>query len=296
MRLSSLSSAAVLLLSSVAFAQHQASATPSSPPPAAPAATAPTPVPATSAPATSSPNTGGSHSEPSAPVSTRAPEVNVAPAAPSASHGSPSTFTSSSSGESAPVAHTTTSGAERVVPEAKITGEDKIAPVARIGQDPAGNGHEAKPPESDLRHRVCDGGPCKEPAPKPEQPASDLRHWVCINGNCKCPAGQAAGKGGCVTTSTESQQAYACPAGEWWNGGSCVASIAACANTNNRAEMQLSELRTLSAQIRDACSNDPDGEECHDLKMRREQAVLQYRGLQNEAPLECRPQLPEPPL
>jgi hypothetical protein len=60
--------------------------------------------------------------------------------------------------------------------------------------------------------------------------------------------------------------------------------------------MQLSELRTLSAQIRDACSNDPDGDECRDLKARRDMAVQQYRVLQNEAPLECRPQLPEPPL
>jgi len=58
----------------------------------------------------------------------------------------------------------------------------------------------------------------------------------------------------------------------------------------------LSELRSLAAQVRDSCTNDPMSAECNDVTMRRNEAVQRYRMLQNEATPDCRTQLPEPPL
>jgi hypothetical protein len=187
------------------------------------------------------------------------------------------------------------SGGERVIPDNKITAEDKIAPAARIGETSPEKERVAKPGDPDLRRRICEGSACKEPAPKPEPPESDLRHRICPGGVCRCPAGETAGKTGC-TPAAQNQQAFQCPAGSWWNGGACIASPRECASFTGRAELLLNELRSLDAEVRNACSNDPSSTECRDAKIRRDEALQRYRMLQNEASQECRGLLPEPPL
>ena len=308
MRLSSLSLAAILLLSSVVFAQHHEPSAPSSPPPSPPPSAAPSPAPSpapsaapsasTNSAASSSSSASVSHtSAPSAPPpATSAPQSHIAPsAAPVTSHVSTSISTESSVSRVAPAAHTPVSDMERVIPDTKIGGEGKIAPAPRIGENPPEKEREVRPGQSDLRRPICAGGACKEPAPKPAPPDSDLRRPICLNENCRCPAGQTASKGGCVAGPANPLPEQ-CQPGAWWNGGSCVPSPAECSGISGRAEILLNELRSLSAQVQDACSHEPSGSECVDLKARREQDLEQYRILQNEGTPDCRARLPEPPL
>lgn len=297
--------AAVLLISSTVLAQRHEPSAPSNPPPSPPpqsaapsqsTAPAPTPAPAASAaqsPASSASASRGSDS--SAPAQVRTPENHVEPSTvQSVVHTSGSTFTQSVPAATAPAGREPAPGAERVVPEERIASQEKIAPAARIGENPPEKG-TAKQAESDLRHRICEGGPCKEPVPKPAA-ESDLRHPVCPGGVCRCPAGQSPGKEGCVATQPVTQPAYQCGPDEMWVGGNCVRQGVDCVNLTARAEVQLSELRSLAAQVRDACSNDPASTDCDDAKARRDMALQRYRMLQNEAPPECRSRLQEPPL
>jgi hypothetical protein len=60
--------------------------------------------------------------------------------------------------------------------------------------------------------------------------------------------------------------------------------------------MLRTELRSLSSEIQNACSQDPPASDCQDLKMRRGAALQKYRVLQNEAMPNCQGQLLEPPL
>ena len=308
MRLSSLSLATVLLFSSIVFAQHTSSA-PSSPPPspapsAAPApAPPPAPAPAPSAPPSPAPSAAPSvapsvnlphTSAPSAPPSVSAPAIHVAPGAGSSTnHVSGSTSAESSSSRVAPVAHEPES--QRVIPVQKVGGEDRIKPEPRIGENPPEQEREAKP-QPDLRHRVCLDGPCKETTSKPEPAEADLRHRVCLNGPCTCPAGQTATNRGCVVTSEANEAVNQCPLGQVRDGGVCIGAPVECSSFSSRAEILLSELRSLREQIQDVCSRDPSGTECADLKARRDDALLRYRALQNEATPNCRTWLIEPPI
>jgi hypothetical protein len=181
-----------------------------------------------------------------------------------------------------------------VIPDQRIAGDDKIAPAERIGENPPEKEHEPKPGESNLRHWICEGGPCKA-APKPEAAESDLRHPICPGGVCRCPAGQKASKGGCVSEPADLPSTQ-CQNGEWWNGASCVRSSAQCGDIINRGEMLRSELRSLSTQIQNACAQDPSASDCQELKTRRVGAMQRYRMLQNEAMPGCQGQLLEPPL
>jgi hypothetical protein len=92
------------------------------------------------------------------------------------------------------------------------------------------------------------------------------------------------------------QYQYQCPAGQWWNGTRCTSPAIGCAGITSRAELLLTELRALAAEVRDACTNDPSSTDCNDATMRRDGALQRYRMLQNEATPDCRQQLPEPPL
>jgi hypothetical protein len=183
-----------------------------------------------------------------------------------------------------------------VIPNDRITAQDKIAPAARIGETAPEKERVAKPGDPDLRRRICEDSACKEPAPKPEPPESDLRHPICPGGVCRCPAGETVGKGGCTAPAAQNQQAFQCPAGSWWNGGACIPSPRECASFTGRAELLLNELRSLEAEVRNVCSNDPSSTECRDAKIRRDEALQRYRMLQNETSQECRGLLPEPPL
>ena len=300
MRLSSLSFPAVLLLSSIVFAQHSGT------PPAAP------PPSSTPSGSSSAPSVAASHSSaPSTPANANVPESRVAPSSGSAvSRGSISPPTESRSGLSA-TAPTNEPGANpgRLIPDPKVPGERRIVSAPLIGQDSPEKEPEIKPGPPELRHRICDNGPCKEKEAewKAEPPTSDLRRRICLNGPCSCPPGQSAGKGGCaLNPPVVPCQAYGlssgilctplntCAPGEIWNGASCVASANECASIGGRAAILVSELRALKAQVQDVCGQSPSGQDCEDLKLRQREALQHYQMLLTEAGPTCQATLEAP--
>lgn len=328
MRLSSLSFAAVLLIPTIAFAQHPSS-TPSAPPPSPPPSVVPSPPPPPPPPppplppSAPAPSMSMPHISPPSAPPVSVPESHVAPI-PSAGPVSGSSSTESNSVHATPIAHAPQSDSHGIAPDEKISGESRIVGTPRIGEKPPDKEGSAKSNESDLWHRICDNGPCKEPAPKPEPPESDLRHPVCPNGPCPCPPGETAGKGGCVTTvvnpippcqpgsgvdcttavwsclpgqvwnGAQCVGPAQCPVGQVWNGTNCVTAAADCISYENRAAAVIMELRSLSASIQDACGRNSSGQKCMDLKQDQQQAWARYNLLWNEAPVECRTTLPAP--
>ena len=308
MRLSSLLVAAVLLFSSIAFAQHHDA--PSAPAPSsapAPAPSAPIPSPATPAPVSPAPAATESHvSAPSA-AAASIPENHGAPSVSFSNHTSTSVSSGMNSERSTPVPHAAESDS-RITPERKISGENKIVSAPRVGEESADKERTTKPAESDLRRRICDGGPCKEPTPKPTPAESDLRR-PCLKEPCTCSPGRTLTKGGCVTTVVDNSGqcqagqvwnggsclgAVQCPANAYWNGVNCTPNGAECATINSRAAADINELRGLRARTREACSQDPSGQECSDLTQELDGATLRYRMLLNEASPTCRTTLPDP--
>jgi hypothetical protein len=314
MRLSSLSVTAVLLFSSIAFAQHHdttsAPAPSSAPAPAPSPATsaAPTPAPSPPSPSPAGPSPAATESHVSAPSSAPAslPESHSAPGVSFSNPTSTSVSNNLNSERSTPVPHASESDS-RIIPERKISAEDKIVSAPRVGEESAAKESAAKPAESDLRRRICDGEPCKGPAAK--TPAeSDLRR-PCLKEPCTCSPGQTLTKGGCVTTvvnnSGQCQTGQVwnggscltpvqCPANAYWNGANCTTNGAACATINGRAAMDINELRGLKGRTREACSEDPSGQECSNLTQELNGATLRYRMLLNEASPTCRTTLPDP--
>jgi hypothetical protein len=299
MRLSSLSLAAILLLSSVVFAQHHETGTaPSAPPPSPASGTAassapnPTPSALTAAPApspapsiaTGAANTAVSHaSAPTVPAPTSVP---VTPG--SGSTGSHATISPPTESRSVPTAtspaHEPRADPGRLIPDQKVSGETKIGSAPRIGQNSPGKEWKADPPRTDLRRRVC------------------------VTGPCPCAPGQRAGKGGCIANPPVDEPVVQpvepcqpgeiwngavcmpsspCAPGESWNGVSCVASAAECASIDGRAAILVTALRTLKAQIRDACGQNPPGQDCEDLKQRQGEALQRYQMLRTEAGPSC---------
>ena len=320
MRLSSLVVASILLFSITAFAQHtSSSSTPSSPPPA-PAHSSPAPAPSPPPSVSSSASSASSVTHSSAP-SSPSPTSSPSAASPAASNhssagatqvpGSTAAPTSREPMASHPAAHPPESEAVRAIPERKLPGDDsKIAPAQRIGGAPE---DEPKPAEPDLRRRICADGPCKETPPQPTTGQPDLRRRICKNGPCvECPPGQSAGKNGtCAGTPTQNPAQNQCaPNGTWngvscvatdlcapteyWNGFQCVARSNDCASIDARAAMLANEIRGTHAQMQQACSSNPSGKECSELKQSYDGAILRYRMLMNEAPVGCRTSLPDP--
>ena len=332
MRLSSLSIAAVLLFSSIAFAQHhEGGSAPSAPPPSPPPAAAPSPAPPppppppAPSPAPSFSNSAPSVSHSSAPSSVPAPSIPERHAAPTPSPSSgpvSGTVKSDSNPEpTAPVAHTPE--AERVIPAEKISGEDKIVSAPRVGEHPPEKDRETKPEDSVLRRRVCEGEACKEPVAKPGPPESDLRRRICVNGSCGCPAGQTASKNGCVTTGSTPEThcqpgtvwngtacaTNACQSGMVWNGttcvpnGQCVAGeiwngsrcSANCSIAFTESQHLIVELRSLRQKRDEACQQDPGGPPCLELSGSYSTTKGEYLNLWTAAPSECRVTvLPDP--
>lgn len=308
MRLSSLSPAVILLLSTFAFAQHTASSNPSSPPPSPPPSAAPSPVHSSSPAPAPSPAPSIPHSSPpSTPAPSTAPVNHIAPSSTSFGNHSSGPATSEPS-RTAPVAHVPESNTGRVTSGERITGEGRIVPAPRIGEGPP---EKIMPGDPSLRKRICVDGPCEEPRKEPTPPASDLRRRICLNGPCTCPAGETASKGGCVASSTvnnENEQcgpgqvwnggscvvSTQCPAGENWNGANCATSSAECASIGGRAAILTSELRSISARVREACSQQPSGDECMARKSEQQGALQRYQMLLNEAGPTCRTGLPDP--
>jgi hypothetical protein len=167
--------------------------------------------------------------------------------------------------------------------------------------------HKANP---DLRHAICKEGPCKKQTPPPVAVESELRPPICKGKACQCPPGEAPGpRGGCTAVPTNPTT---CAAGQYWNGGACVPSSnqclpnqywngATCANRlddfasiNSRAAMLGNEIRGSKSQMEGACQNNSSAPECNQLKTSYDGAVDRYRMLQNEAPFNCRSMLIDP--
>lgn len=301
MRLSSLSFSAVLLLSSIVFAQHSGSA---------PAAPAPSAAPGVSS---SAPNVGVFHtSAPNPPANVNVPESRVAPSSGSTvSRGSISSPAESRSGltATAPM-HDPRSDPGRLIPDQKVPGESKIVSAPRIWQYSPGKEPEMKPGPPGLRHRICGNEPCKEKGTewKADPPRTDLRRRVCVTGPCPCAPGQTTGKGGCIANPPVAEPlaqpfepcqpgeiwngavcmpSNHCAPGEIWNGTSCIASANECASIVGRAAILVSELRALKAQIQEACGQNPPWQDCEDLKQRQGEAQQRYQMLLSEAGPGC---------
>lgn len=320
MRLSTVSLLCVLLLCSIAFAQHHDS----SPPPSAPAATpAPSPAPSFSPPpAPSAPSI--SHSEPSAPAPVSAPAIHSAPEpspSPNPMHSSiTSSDTTSSSARSAPESKTQSDAAKDE--SAKTPAANKITSEDTTVETPA----MKKPAESDIRRPVCIGGKCPvfSEVQSSQPPQDDLRRCTL----CKCPPGQSQGKGGCVANPTNPvTKTETCSAGSSWNGSSCVPSneicpagqawdgarctlvscpagrilrggacMEDCGLTNARADGLIPNVRSARQDRDDACRQGLGTTQCQQADSQYQSVLAEYRMLWTVAPTECRAPLPVPDM
>jgi hypothetical protein len=293
--------AGVMLFSSAVFAQHS-STTPSNPPPSPPPGAAPsTPPPA--------PALG--------PGSSISLSTSSASSVPSASH---SSAPSSPSLVSIPESHAAPMPGSS---DSRASGDEgRIVRSPRTGEAPPTKDtkeKDSKSSEADLRRGICLDSPCQKPELKPAE--SDLRRPICKDRDCvRCPAGESVGKNGaCVSTTAAAANtpvnaavSHECPAtetwngaacvvsarqcrpNEYWNGASCVASTAECVSIDSRAAMLADEIRGDRAQMQNACSEDPYGQECNRLTRSYDGAVQRYRMLIGEAPVSCRPTLADP--
>ena len=318
MRLSSLSLAALLLSSSIVFAQHHesGSAPSASSSPASSPAPSPSPAPSTASSSASS----ISHSNASSPP---APVTAPASHSPTSMSSSPSQGSAARSSESNSNrimlgSHQVENDSHRVIPDQKISGSEKIVPALRIGEKPPEKTHESKPAEPDLRRRICENGPCKEPPPARKPVESDLRRRICIEEACQCPPGQIASKGGCVANTSRNSEpvvdnslASMCPAdelwngvscipnrqcqpGEFWNGANCMPSSSQCAGIEARAATLVNELRGIKAEIQQACSQNPPAPDCEGSKLSQQGALQRYQMLLTEAGPNCQTGLLDP--
>ena len=283
MRLSGLSTAAILLLTSTLFAQHTASAPAPSPAPStpvtAPAPAPPAPSPAPSAASSASSSASMSHASAPAPSPVSSPVSHVSSSpSPVASHESVS---SSPSNASATKAASPEHGTQSV--------------ARRVDENSSQKDHEAKAFDPDLRRRICDDGVCKEKEKEPPAhpaPESDLRRRVCVGGECPCGPGEPAGKNGCVAPAVQAR-AQQCEVGATWNGTRCEKSTEDCASIRARAGALAEELRSIKAEMQAACTNDPSGSECENARQRMEDVRQLYRRLINGASAPCRAGLPD---
>src|SRR5215472_1382585 len=171
---------AILLVGSVAFAQHhETGSTPSAPSPSP----APSPIPNFSPPSPPS-APSASHSEPSVSAPVSAPIMHSAPEPsppPSPIHNSiPSSSATSNSTRTAPESKPQSDAAGSV--SAKSPETSKIVSNDRTVETPA----LKKTVESDIRHRVCTGEKCPDAASEAQNaqpPQDDMRRCIL----CKCP-------------------------------------------------------------------------------------------------------------
>jgi hypothetical protein len=200
--------------------------------------------------------------------------------------------------------HASAPGNESRIVGSPRVGEVTSTEVTSIKEKPT------KPPESDLRRRICVDGSCKDPKPEPAE--GDLRRRICTNGKCgECPPGQSAGKNGtCSAAPAAVKTASSCPPNESWNGNGCTAmnrcqagetwngvecvNPAQCASFSSRADMVAAEARGIRNEMETACSLNSQGQDCIRLTQNHDMAVQRYRMLLTEAPASCRTTLQDP--
>lgn len=300
MRISGLSIAAVLLLSSVAFAQHHdAPSAPPPPPPPPAAAPSPAPILTPSAPAAPAPESHAS-----------------APSAPSSPGPAPAAHPEASSTRNnpGPAPEARAPEANRVVPDQKIVSEEKIESAPRVGEDTGPEPRAKDTPEKakgakadpDLRRHICGDKPCQSPEPKPVEDKESKRR-PCEKEPCPCPPGEHRSGGGCVATVVQNNGQ--CGAGEFWNGASCITRTCPpnevwngtrcttqddCAAIEGSAANLIAQLRALRTKMQGTCAAVPSSDDCMDLTQQHDSFREQYRALWNQGSPLCRGRLPDP--
>ena len=121
-----------------------------------------------------------------------------------------------------------------------------------------------------LRH------PFHKPQPKVvAQPALYLPRPICAKGRCTpaCPVGQVYSGGGCITPNFvtcgrgpiwNNSCGYPCSPGEIWNGGACLYHtrfLDSCLGLRTSLERQIQRVQAAEAARRNACGNGP-AQEC----------------------------------
>ena len=199
------------------------------------------------------------------------------------------------------------SDVKRAIPDTQIHGvERKINPSAPIVNATAAKDRELSAPEPDLRRKICENGPCKEPEPKPVDPGP--RHKICTDGPCQpCPGGQTPGKdGSCEAPATQSGGAtitpQQCVAGQGWDGHQCVTAgaeqtvVAPTDCTVSTANAQNVILRLSAARSRKnaACGQNATGKQCRETEAQYNLTLVEYQAFLGGVPSECRIELPDP--
>lgn len=197
----------------------------------------------------------------------------------------PSAAIAETGAKSVPVIHEGCSGTGPCPPAVTVDNPGKTVPVV---------------------HEGCSGaGPCP-PAVTADNPgkAVPMVQQSCVGTGCQsCGPGQATDQNGkCVARAA----VRFCPGGSLWNGAACVntrsqitkpvaqgfASPAPCSIYSTRAAALAAELRSLKREIQSACGQNNSGQACSSAKQELSMKLLEYSGLQTEAPIECRAFMP----
>src|SRR6267143_2494464 len=229
---------------------------------------------------------------------------------------SPAPISNASSEASRPTAHPPATDVKRTTSDIQPLGVERKINSASAVNATATKDRASKPVEPDLRRRVCEDGPCKEPAPKPVQLkpiAPDLHRKLCKNGSCQpCPEGRSKGKdGSCAPPPgprTVVQQP--CAAGQVWGGTQCLivgaqqclpgqsrvgtSCQADCAIPTAGAQNVIVQLRSARLRKNDICLQNPTGKECQEAEAHYDLMLNEYRNFLGGVPTECRTSLPHP--
>lgn len=97
-----------------------------------------------------------------------------------------------------------------------------------------------------------------EPKPKPPKVVADLRRPVCFKGPCPvCPTGQSHVGGSCTGTALVSNPHRYCSSREIWNGGDCVLQtrfLDDCAGLRNALQQQAQRMQSSELERQNACA------------------------------------------
>jgi hypothetical protein len=249
MRLSSLSLAAVLIFSALAFAQHSSGGGGSSGGSGGGGSHGSSGGSSSSGNSASSHSSGGSASHGS-----------------SASHGASGHNSSSASSHSS--AHLSHSNSSHSIREPHAEARAKF-------------GTSVKRNFFSLLRR-----PFRKPEPKPEpkpELAANLRQRICFKGPCPvCPAGQVHAGGGCVGILVTNNRNF-CSHREIWNGGACLLQtpfLGDCVGLRTVLERQAQRMQAAEAARQSACSTG-SGQQCSDLTGTAQSEGSLYRSWQD---------------
>jgi len=120
--------------------------------------------------------------------------------------------------------------------------------------------------------------------PEPNKSVADLRHRVCLTGPCQvCPNGQVASKDGCSGMSTTNQNLNYCFSGQAWGGNYCMTPtnfVDDCGGYRMAMEQQARIIDTAESARQNACASG-SGEQCLEATNEWQSEKNLYRELQN---------------